>query len=293
MATDRPQWRLHVGAHKTATTHLQDTLLSRLVDLDQAGLHFISRDRLLIAGLIRYLRFGEVKRKGLTERLVLKTEDACMRHRLLKRMRTHDRVLISEERILGRATDLLQGFYPELETYLGTLARIIGDDPVALFLSIRSQADVLPSAYSQALRTHNRPRPFDTIVGEWLETPPRWVELIERLKRALPGASLKVWTFEEYVADPARVIAALTGHEDLQIAELTRPERTRRLTAEAVSALEKVQPLDLSEDEKHMATARAAELAGPNFDPLNDQQREIFARVYAEDVAKIPTSCRL
>lgn len=293
MATQPLSWRVHLGAHKTATTHLQDTLLSGRDALDRNGLLLVPRERLLIAGLIRYLRFGEFRRKALSELFLGQSTDMCMRRRLLKNRRAHDQVLISEERILGRATDLLDGFYPDLETYLNTIAKIVGDDPITVFLSIRNQADVLPSAYSQALRTHNRPKPFDEIVEGWLQSPPRWTALVERLQQALPEASIKVWTFEEYTANPSRIIAALTGKDELQFADLSRPDRTRRLSAEAVSELEKVQPLDLDEDEKHSATAEAAQISGQSFDPLSEQQKAELTAVYEKDVADLPASCRL
>lgn len=293
MADRALQWRLHIGAHKTATTHLQDTLLSCRQQLGLSGVHYLPRDRLLIAGLIKYVRFGQFARHGFAERLLLRSDIDCLRHRLLKKVQGNGRVLISEERLLGRTTDLLDGFYPNLEASLSALARIIGSDQIEIFLSIRNQAEVLPSAYSQALRTHTRPRPFEVLAAEWLDAPPRWTDLITRLRSALPGARVKVWTFDDYVTDPNGVISALTGVEHLNIPAVARPDRTARLSAKAVTALEELQPLKLVDDEKREATADAARLAGPAFDPLNDGEKDALRQIYEQDLADIPASDRL
>lgn len=293
MADRTLQWRLHLGAHKTATTHLQDTLLSCRHQLGLSGVHYLPRDRLLIAGLIKFVRFGQFARHGFAERALLRTDLACMRQRLLKRVQGNDRVLISEERLLGRTTDLLDGFYPNLEASLSALARIIGNDQIAVFLSIRNQAEILPSAYSQALRTHTQPRPFEVLSAEWLHSPPRWTDLIRRLRVALPDARVRVWTFDDYVGNPKGVISALTGVEHLDIPEVARPDRTTRLSAKAVLALEELQVLKLVDDEKHEATAHAAQLGGPAFDPLNDREKDKLKQIYEQDLADIPASARL
>lgn len=287
------QWRLHIGAHKTATTHLQDTLLSSRHQLEASGVHYLPRERLLTARLIKFVRFGQFTRHGIAERVLFRTDTACMRQRLLKRIQGHDTVLISEERLIGRAVDLLDGLYPNLEAYLLALARIIANDKIAIFLSIRNQADILPSAYSQSLRTHTRPKPFEVLAAEWLRAPPRWTNLIRRLRVALPGANLKVWTFEDYVTDPNEVISALAGIEHLTIPKVARPERTTRLSANAVAALEELQPLMLADQEKRAATARAAQLSGPAFDPLSDWEKARLTQIYEQDLAGIPASERL
>lgn len=293
MANQALQWRLHIGVHKTATTHLQDTLLSCRNQLDMFGVHFLPRERLLMAGLIKFVRFGQFVRHGFAERALLRTDLACLRERLLRRVQTHDAVLISEERLMGRTTDLLEGFYPNLEAYLSELARIIGNDRIVIFLSIRNQADILPSAYSQALRTHTRPQPIEVLADEWLRAPPRWTDLIKRLRTVLPGASLKVWTFDDYVSNPNGVISALTGIEHLAIPEVARPERTARLSANAVTALEELQPLMLVDEEKRAATALAAQLSGPVFDPLTPREKARLSEIYEQDLAEIPASDRL
>ena len=279
-------WRLHVGAHKTATTHLQDTLLACRADLADRGVHFLPRPALEKARFIKYVRFGAFSRHGLKERLLPRSEAAHMRARLLSGAKRRT-VLISEEKILGRAVDLLDGFYPHLESNLQAVRAIIGDDPVTLYLSIRDQKDLLPSAYSQALRTHSRPEAFDVLADRWLEDPPRWPALIKRLEAAMPGADIKVWSMDQYADDSRQILNRLTGNSGLTVPDLERPERTARLNAAAIATLEELQPQGLEHADKRRVTAQAAQQDGAVFDPLDADARQRLTAVWEQDLAAI------
>lgn len=279
---------LHIGLHKTATTHLQDSLLAATATLRRHDVGYVGRDEVQRTGLLRYIRAGEFHRWGLTERLQHRSPESFLRSRLLGSTRGCERVVISEERVLGRAVDLIEGVYPNLETYLTTLRSIMGDDAV-LYLSLRNQADVLPSAYCQALRSHSSPRPFAAIADDWVTSPPRWTTLIERIRNVMLGVQIKVWTYEQYVADPMRVMSALTGLPSWSNeAPLARPERTARLSAPAVAHLESLQ--GETPQRVRAAAAEAVHLSGDPFDPLSDDDKRALRRAYDLDMAEIKPS---
>lgn len=285
MSPGAPQWHLHIGAHKTATTHLQDTLVACAPDLARAGVHYVSRQRMLRIGLVRFLRRGQIVRNGL-ERLSTKSDLECMRARLLRRSRGRSHVLISEERLIGRAVDLLEG-YPDLEERLLSITTLIGQDDVAIHLSIRDQSEILPSAYAQALRTHSRPQPFETLLAKWLQSPPRWTGLVARIRATLPRASLKVWTMEEYLTEPAKVVTALAGTNDIAVPKLQRPERTARFNSEALAMLEHLQPLTLSDEERRAANESVAQIEGAPYNPLDAQQKARLNDAFRRDLEEI------
>jgi hypothetical protein len=147
--TEPMEWRLHCGVHKTATTHLQDTLERQRATLAEAGISVIPRAASRDISLGRTL-CGIGWRGLLPEGARRRMFSAA-----LDRLGCTEPVMVwSDENLIGRPEEMLSDpMFPRLEKRLRNLAIATRGARHHLFLSVRDPADILPSVYAQSLRT--------------------------------------------------------------------------------------------------------------------------------------------
>ena len=151
------RWRIHIGAHKTATTHLQQTLTAIRPRLVARGVDSIPLAALRAGGLARSLnepRLGTrlpLLRGLVTQRLV----DA-----ILDPLRQGPETLVlSEEKLLGAPRKVFaEPFYPMVEHIVPALATLGGKAEVTLFLSIRAFTPSCPRPMPRSCACCPRPR---------------------------------------------------------------------------------------------------------------------------------------
>ena len=234
-----PDWRVHVGAHKTATTHFQRLLADAgpLVT-DRGGAVLLEET---LRGPARSARRDRSGLEGL-------------RHRLRLRLRTPARlraaagdcrfVVASEEDILGYVPHLLQSdFYPDLRG-IDLLRRTARGARLDLFVSIRRYDTLLTSALFEMLKALPDARArWEEGVARLLAECSGWPGLMTRLERRAPEARLHFWSLESYSRDPAAVLNEFIGVDVPDLPPAPPPSRTR---APALSALDEVAALDPS-----------------------------------------------
>jgi len=291
-------WRIHIGAHKTATTHLQRTLAHNIADLTAAGVDYIGYPQLrpALARATAPGRFGWRRRvRALTrsrfETRVLAEIDRCRTGR--------PAVLISDENLLGLPHDLLSARpYPNLWR-IGFVRALPAGARVTLFLGIRSFARILPSAYAEALRTAPLTSAMlESLAADLRAHPPSWLELIGRLKAAYPGCGLRLWRHEDYVEDAAPVVSALVGRDIGPLTAVPVPSVTAspggaavmQVQAMAETASHGHPPADW---ERRVGVVfdgprRPAEGSGARpFQPFDGALVSLLEERYAQDLAEI------
>ena len=234
----RREWRVHVGAHKTATTHFQALLAEASPRVAGAGGTVLLQD-----ALRRDARGARSRPPGLRG----------LRHHLRRRWRMPGRlraaagsaglVAASEEDLLGYASDLLHDrFYPDLAG-LDLVRRAAGREPLTLYLSIRSYDTLMPSVFFELLK------PFPDARRRWAEGLARlerggggWPELMARIERRVPAARLCFWRQESYARDPGAIVAAFLGMPVPDLPALAPPARTRSPSAAALAEAEALDP---------------------------------------------------
>lgn len=232
-----PEWRIHIGAHKTATTHFQRLLADAgplVTDMGGAVL--------LEEALRGPARSARRDRSGLEG----------LRHRLRLRFRTPARlraaagdrrfVVASEEDILGYVPDLLQSdFYPDLRA-IDLLRRTARGARLDLFVSIRRYDTLLTSALFEMLKAIPDARSrWEEGVARLLAECSGWPGLMARLERRAPEARLHFWCLESYSRDPGAVLKQFIGVDVPDLPPAPPPSSTR---APALSALDEVATLD-------------------------------------------------
>jgi hypothetical protein len=283
-------WRIHIGAHKTATTHLQRTLLAARGQLLERGIDYLPLPALRKSGFA-----DSVRRMADIPPWVLGMGAPFVRRyirlRLAPLRQGPSRVLMSEENLLGRSGDALRPeLYAGAERIGAVLSKLRGTADVAIFLTVRSPETFLPSAYAQHLRAAPPPSGgFDAIRSRVVADPPSWYDLVTRLLAAGPKLPLRVWRYEDYAANREAILRELCGCDPGTVPEIPTPAHTRSPGAAAIRRVEAL-PRDLPRKTWRERVSEIFDSAGPDeprFHPFSEREAELLRASYARDIARI------
>ena len=215
----------HIGAHKTATTHLQHSIGNVSDLLASEGVQFFGPQSLRANGKRLEARFSlpfnprKSNADGRPAEVVLE-----------EMVQGGHRLVLSEENFIGVLFDsarkgpkcrLGYPIYAQAGDRLAALAEKIAPDGFHICLGIREPAMFLNSAYGQALLAgyvipeakfmlHNPLRGID------------WAELVTRL-RATPGVRhLTVWRQEDYAACLDQILTVMLGDAARHVVPIKR-----------------------------------------------------------------------
>ncbi|MBB1491019.1 hypothetical protein H5395_05645 [Paracoccus sp. MC1854] len=196
---------IHVGAHKTASTHLQQTLRGLIPRMLAAGTHYSD---------VHHWRGGPAR---LTVALGEGEDAARLRKRLRRRLdvtaATWPEMVISEENILGSLRrESLMGrgnlIYPEARRRMGRLCGMLRHRPATICLAVREPCDFLTSAFSmQVMGGHELVLP--DYLGGFDPARLSWTDLARRLLSLRGVARLVVWAYEDYAAVRPQILSAI------------------------------------------------------------------------------------
>lgn len=251
---------LHLGAHKTATTHLQQSLAVA----DLPGVSLIGPPQLRGAGQTIPERFGfplDAARAG--------GAGVDVPRVLADLAQGAARMVLSDENFAGK---LQTGWgrvpMPVYKTAPKRLARLAdtiaaaGGPGIDLYLAIRDPAHYLASVYSQVLYGRRLVRP-EAFAAKNDPAGIDWADYVVRLM-AVPGLrTITVWRFEDYPRLFPDITERMTGIAGI---DPVAAKSQQRLSQAALDALMQARAMGL--------TARAADAArehpvGPDRPPLS------------------------
>ena len=203
--------KLHLGSHKTATTYLQNLLDNNRGLLADRGVTYWPLD--VVRPIIhRFFEFEHLYngsmlyrvRAGDYERNIIASQVGGL-------FQDQNHVIISDENIFGGCDDLLRNqFYPDAESRLRMLAKVLPDWPIEVWLSIRRYDDFFSSVYGEGLRGGHY-APLQEFLSFFAEPKTYWLDSIRRIQRALPSAKLIVWDFGDFKKLEGDILQGLTG----------------------------------------------------------------------------------
>ncbi|SPJ26501.1 hypothetical protein [Palleronia abyssalis] len=277
------EWRIHLGAHKTATTHLQDTIFLRRAFLRKMGIDYIPmRDVRALKLPPRPGRLQWRTRLGWPMRARLEDAIAPLRS-------GPGRVVISDENLLGWVRDLLAvPFYPNMEARLRPFHALCKARNVSLFLGLRNPATLLPSAYAQQLRVRPVPGGFEPICNLALRSSASWFDVVSRLRKTLPDASLTIWKFEDYKDMQWHILSQIVGTYISPGETLPPSASTRSPSWDAIEAIERIPEHASSEQHAELAAQIIEnDLGATKFDPVSHADKERFEDLYQKELENI------
>ena len=135
---------LHAGAHKTASTHLQNRLLENEHLFAKTGCSYLGPDRIRD-------EFGTLWRA-----LGLSDSPAEQKSKLAALAAGRSRLLISEENIIGGFKDLMSSpnramIYHKALERLTRLVQLVAPHPVHIAIAVREPCSYYVSVYNQFL----------------------------------------------------------------------------------------------------------------------------------------------
>lgn len=177
---------LHLGTHKTATTHIQMSLRSQSTRLQQQDQAYIPLQKL---------------RSTVTRLVWDDTATARSRRSAIDNLCKQPSLIVSDENLLGFPREIRSGrLYRQGERNLRRLTEALPQGKFRALIALRGYAGFLVSMYCEYLR-HN---PYVTFRNFSRRTPlPRmtWMPLLEGISRAIGSENLQVVFFEEVKSD--------------------------------------------------------------------------------------------
>lgn len=196
---------LHIGAHKTASTHLQRVLWHNKALLSDEGIRVFNPGYLRMRGRSLASMFG------------LSWSDTPLPRRepldqLAFLAKGHRRLVFSEENFVGVLANkdgkVTLPLYPNAAKRVNELARAWAPIKPQVFLGVRNPATFMASAYSQALlgTTHIGPRAFRAR-NDWRLVD--WAAYVAQLRALSSVADIFVWRQEDYDATQRLILRRL------------------------------------------------------------------------------------
>lgn len=219
---------LHLGAHKTASTHLQHALRLHNDVLIAQNVAFYSPP------LMRAENIDYMGRLGL-----IRDSDENPRDVLAEMKQAAGKLVISEENILALAHPPSKPenapLYPRADRALKKLLKAAPDVQFDLFLCVRDYAPFYQSLYSQNFYG-GLFQPLDRFMDGFHYETLSWSDPLGALTALANVRSVTIWRYEDYPAIGPKVIDAMIG--DGAGAQVDLSSRVRHLGLSQLAAAE-------------------------------------------------------
>ena len=273
---------VHLGAHKTASTHF-NRLLRKNSHLTTQFSVAVPRKDEIRALVTRRLSGGNLKESG------------PMRGEVVTALAQGARTLfLSDENILGTPNRLVQNgvMYPAAGKRVRAALRLLGNGPVELMLAVREPGSFAVSSWGEAMRSWGY-LDFRSYIGADPMPSLRWTQLVRRILAAREGLTLTVWTFESYrdrvpdlVADVLG-LQSLEGHEMRDIDSVVRPGLSQRAVDEIKAICEGSADAPSQETFEEIVKTYPKSETWPAPRPWSDEERQALSEQYRRDLRRL------
>ena len=214
-----PSIDLHLGTHKTASTHFQAYLNKHHAILSKNKIEFHS------PGKIRRNFINNLEEIGLETffpkyKLKFYPLNFIMSHnakRFIKKIRDTENIerhIFSDENMLGKCDEIINSrtIYPSSKHRLMRMKKCLWTEPTNIYLSIRNFYTYVPSAYSETVR-HRSFLPYSDYVANLDLNELSWIPLIHDIKSVFPKSKIVVWQYESYQLKLKEILIEMFGEE--------------------------------------------------------------------------------
>lgn len=273
---------LHLGAHKTASTHF-NRLLRKNSHLTSENSVAVPKKDEIRSLVTRRLSGGNLKESGPMHEAVVAE--------LAQGART---LFISDENILGTPNRLIQNgvMYPSAGKRVRAALRILGDSPVELMLAVREPAGFAVSSWGEAMRSWGY-LDFRAYLGADPMSALRWTQLARRILAARPGLRLTVWTYEDYRARTNTLMAEVLGLPEVpedrlrELDNVVRPGLSQRAVEEIRKMCEGSADPPEQDSFEDIVKAFPKSADNPAPDPWTEAERTQLAEQYRRDLRRL------
>ena len=272
---------LHLGAHKTATTYIQNILNTNQRLLNDNEIYFSTPTQL------RNERWFEsiLTKDGIDDIHGDNTEENTIP--------TSGLWIISEENILGIPYDFMTSneIYPRASKRLHNLKKLISDKDITIYFSIRCYHSYYSSCYLEVVR-NNGYLDFSNFYDKSRFKHNTWLSVIDVLTKIFPENNIVLWCYEDFIKLENIILKKLTGLADneLVIDDSAALKRTS-LSSKALDRLKK-----MSSKKQYPVTSEQIETLNlelprtpetPSFMPFSEAEITLFKKRYKNDIREI------
>ena len=194
---------VHAGAHKTASTHLQNRVLENENLVVKSGCSYLGPEKIRD-------QFGTLWRAlGRSD-----TPDEQKR-KLAALAAGQPRLVISEENIIGGFKDLMNGpnraiLYPKAVERLARLAQLVAPNLLHIAMAVREPSSYYVSVYNQLLLS-GRFQTWERFSKGLDPTAVKWSDILRPIAE-IPGvAAVSIWRYEDYHRLLPQILNTLLG----------------------------------------------------------------------------------
>lgn len=264
---------LHLGVHKTASTHFQACLESVSGQFKNVSIY-----------CPKQLRHTVTARESLHVNGVRAEQKRNEVFAFWKSQQKN--VILSDENILGECSDAYGQTRPYADAYerLKHFEGLLRDfDSVRILVVIREFADFLPAFYLESLRWMPRWRPFDALFSGNFKFS--WVDVVHQIAAAVPQAKIAVVPYGQYQKQlPAMLtFMGLSGAKpDISASRRVRP-------SPHLGALKAYEALSWLSDGRKLngvfnKLSGYKVLQWGQFDPLSSEEKIVSLNNYQKDL---------
>lgn len=273
---------LHLGAHKTASTHLQQSL-QRVPDaLLNAQVRFFGP---------RVLRDPEQPLVKLVRSHGADADPTDGSDVLYPLAEGVAHLVLSDENLLGQVMNEHQPgkLYPRAKGRITRLLTGLRSAHTTVFLSIRDPGAWLASLYSQRIKG-GQYTGFEEFCAGLVPTEVLWSGLIRRLAQIGGHRGIVVWRYEDYAQIGDQVLESLLGRvPPIGVKLLDRRINSSISEAAIDHLLTRFHDGGVMPDDWAKAAQAKFPLskAYPAFDPWSDEEKKAIRHVYLDDIERI------
>jgi len=222
------QVSLHLGAHKTATTHLQRSLSRAHRRLSQHGVALHVAEKLRTQGIIIPPNVQE---------FATPDQIAKWRVHFAAAAEGFEKLIVSDENLLG--AHHRPGLPPNLKMYktaaarLDVLQQVFAGTETRVFLAVRNPTDYLESSFSQSL-IHGRWAPVEKFLQSAPVSSILWAPIVRGLAQRLP---VTLWRYEDYSQIFTKIIAEMALPD---LADRVKPAGEKHQVGLSIKAAEMI-----------------------------------------------------
>ena len=296
------EFRLHLGFHKTASTHIQRLLDFNQQTLRRTGTCVIPHKKLrnkytryteIYANQQIGMDFGEPMTEEGFNAVVADFWNSIPHQKF-------DRLILSEENAAGHVG---QCVFPGLlyrfpKHYLQQFRDNLPFQPTEIDVVIRQYDTFFTSCYLEYLSSvwPQRYITADEMMAKVMVNVPSWLDILELINGQFAPALINVWVYEDMRTVMPILMGELTG---VDVKDLKTPNDTEKVRAspnkEVFEAFEKIvsaqgvaAALGQWKDLKETIGAKK----GTSFDPWRAQDKAHLSMLYAQDLDRIVSDDR-
>jgi len=275
---------LHLGVHKTASTHLQKSLRTNEAFCTRVSVKFLPT--------IEYRKFLSPLEIQLKNGGDLGLLSSSYQEKIKSEANEHQRLILSDENIMVLALPLGEkGLYPNSINRIRRTRKLIGPEPIKVYLSVRNLGSYLPSVYVEFIR-HFKYISFAQFLAMAKIDNLSWFSLVKRIRNILsPSDTLSVWTYESYAKSHDFVYMSLLNVDDLTGFEPLQSKARAGLSAQAVYFVEEAIKVGKIDRAKKLIIEAQNKFPRGRLDqayqPLSINQINLLSENYKRDLAGI------